>query len=76
MLGDQSSHLIIESTVQMAHGLGIRVVAEGAEDAETTDELRRIGVDVVQGFHYSHALAPEALAEWVRTYLPASPSQQ
>lgn len=65
MQTDRTSRLIVSSTVQMAHNLGIRVVAEGVEDAATAEDLRRIGVDVVQGFHYSRALDPADLAAWI-----------
>lgn len=45
--GDQD---LVRAIVAVARGLGQRTVAEGVEDEETLDVLRRLGVDLVQGF--------------------------
>lgn len=58
--------LIVGALIDMAHGLGLRVVAEGVETAAQRDLLRARGCDAVQGFLYSPPLAAEALADWVR----------
>jgi diguanylate cyclase (GGDEF)-like protein len=46
--GDEA---IVRSTIDMAHHLGLRVVAEGVEDASTLARLRELGCDVAQGFY-------------------------
>ena len=40
---------VIRSIVELAHGLGLTVVAEGVEDAATAAELGEIGCDALQG---------------------------
>ena len=47
----QSDRIMVNSTIQLAHSLGRRVVAEGVENEEILEELRRMGCDIVQGYH-------------------------
>ncbi|MBL7257450.1 putative bifunctional diguanylate cyclase/phosphodiesterase [Paractinoplanes lichenicola] len=51
MLTAPRSAAIVRSTIDLAHDLGITVVAEGVEDAETLDTLREWGCDQAQGYH-------------------------
>jgi diguanylate cyclase (GGDEF)-like protein len=51
MAADPDSALIVRSTIDLGHNLGLRVIAEGVEDAVTLDQLRELGCDGVQGFH-------------------------
>ena len=44
------SAAIVESTVHLAHALGLEIVAEGVEDPATLDALRTAGCDLVQGY--------------------------
>jgi diguanylate cyclase (GGDEF)-like protein len=44
---------ITEAIVAMSHALSLEVVGEGAETELQTDELARLGCDLVQGFHFS-----------------------
>ncbi len=46
----EKSRVIIHAVVDMAHKLGIKVVAEGVEKQEQVDFLRQIGCDVIQGY--------------------------
>ncbi len=48
--------LIVRSTIDLAHALGMRVVAEGVESEATLALLRMMGCDVAQGFFISPAL--------------------
>lgn len=56
---------IVRSTVQMAHNLGLSMVAEGAEDAATVAALIRADYDVVQGYYFSRPLSADALQAWL-----------
>ena len=42
---------IVESTIQLAHSLGLKLVAEGIETAETLGLLTKMGCDIGQGYH-------------------------
>lgn len=57
--------IIIKATIDLAHALGMAVVAEGIEDRETATLLRDIGCDIGQGFHFSRPLAGDAMLEYL-----------
>jgi diguanylate cyclase (GGDEF)-like protein len=61
---------IVSSTIELGHRLGMRVVAEGVEDARTLDLLADLGCDEAQGFYLSRPLAAEALEIWLRSRAP------
>lgn len=65
LLQESGEAAIVLSTVQMAHNLGLTVVAEGAEDVATVAELIRADYDTVQGYYFCKPLNAEALQEWV-----------
>lgn len=48
----RDNRMITKATIQLVHGLGLLVVAEGVEDAKVHNELLRLGCDYAQGFHY------------------------
>lgn len=65
---DQRSRMIVASTLQMAHALGLRAVAEGVENSATSAELVSMGADVLQGYHLSQPLPPTEVEAWVRNW--------
>ena len=56
---DRNDAMIVASTIGLAHGLGLRVVAEGVESGEQLACLQQLGCQQVQGF-YLHRPAPAA----------------
>jgi diguanylate cyclase len=74
ILTDPRTRHIVESTVDLAHRLGIRVVAEGVEDRATAAALTDMGAHLLQGFVISRPLRPEALDAWRTTHAYASPT--
>ncbi|MDD9382307.1 EAL domain-containing protein [Streptomyces sp. ZAF1911] len=67
---------IVEALVQLAHRLGLTVTAECVETAGQAARLRRVGCDTGQGWLYSRAVAPEAIAAIIsRQAAAASPGQ-
>jgi diguanylate cyclase (GGDEF)-like protein len=63
--GDADGTAIVGAVVELAHTLGLRVVAEGVEDAESWRLLATLGCDVGQGFYLGRPVAPEELAPWL-----------
>ena len=66
MLKDDSSAVIVRSTCDLGHNLGLVVLAEGVEDGETWDLLRGHGVDLAQGFLLSPPIPGDAFLAWLR----------
>jgi diguanylate cyclase (GGDEF)-like protein len=51
MMEDESDRAIVRSTIDLAHNLGLAVVAEGVDSKDTLEELARYGCDLAQGFY-------------------------
>ncbi len=64
---DENNRVIVSSTVELAHALGLSVVAEGVEDAATYAALRGLGCDRLQGFHIARPMSAAALTMWLAT---------
>jgi diguanylate cyclase len=62
---DRRASAIVRSSVDLSHSLGLQMVAEGVEDAETACRLTQIGCDVAQGYHYSRPVSATDLAAFL-----------
>jgi diguanylate cyclase (GGDEF)-like protein/PAS domain S-box-containing protein len=56
---------IVRSTVDLAHNLGLNVVAEGVEDQWTLDLLATFGCDRAQGYHIARPMPAAAFSKWL-----------
>ena len=65
LLKHESDLIIVRSTINLGHDLGLTVIAEGVEDELTLRRLATLGCDLAQGFHVSRPLAPDAFADWI-----------
>jgi EAL domain-containing protein (putative c-di-GMP-specific phosphodiesterase class I) len=65
MTSDDQDEIIVQSTIDLAHNLGLTVVAEGVETVETLNRLRQLGCDSVQGFVISRPLPAEQIVVWL-----------
>ncbi len=68
MTSNSNDAVIVRSTIELGHNLGLKLVAEGVEDEATWSMLRALGCDVIQGYHLSRPIAAEALDDWVDAY--------
>ncbi len=59
---DARDAAIVASTIELAHNLGLTVVAEGVEDRDTMARLADLGCDIAQGYHFDRPLPPEEFA--------------
>jgi diguanylate cyclase (GGDEF)-like protein/PAS domain S-box-containing protein len=66
MLADEGDRIIVRSTIDLAHNLGLRVVAEGVEDEATAGLLAHLGCDLAQGYHFSRPVPAADLVRWLR----------
>lgn len=65
---DSEDAVIVKSTIELGHNMGLRVIAEGVEAEETRDLLKQYACDVAQGYLFSRPLPAEAFLEWYRNF--------
>jgi diguanylate cyclase (GGDEF)-like protein len=70
MTEGSSEKIIVNSTIDLAHHLGLRAVAEGVEDRGQLEELRALGCDAVQGFAISEPLNATRATDWLLASAP------
>jgi diguanylate cyclase (GGDEF)-like protein len=63
---DANDAIIVRSTIELAHNMGLVVVAEGVEDEATFDALRALGCDTMQGYWISRPLGTAEAEQWLR----------
>jgi EAL domain-containing protein (putative c-di-GMP-specific phosphodiesterase class I)/GGDEF domain-containing protein len=61
----ESDQIMVRSTINLAHDLGLQVVAEGIEDEATLDLLTEMGCDYAQGYFISKPISPNEFLELV-----------
>ena len=66
MLHEKNNTIIVNSTIQLAHGLGYQVIAEGVEDKETLEKLTTLGCNSAQGYHICRPLSANELSNWFK----------
>jgi len=62
---DPRAMAIVQSTIGLAHSLGLRLVAEGVEDRLTSQRLTEAGCDLEQGWLHARALTASDLEAWL-----------
>ena len=55
---------IVRSTIDLAHNLGLTVVAEGVENAKVWDLLRELNCDQAQGYHMGRPMPASEFGRW------------
>ena len=66
MQADDDDEKIVRSTIDLAHNLGLTVVAEGVENGVILEQLRALACDEAQGYFLSKPMPAEALVPWCR----------
>lgn len=56
---------VMAACVRLVHSLGMEVTAEGVETSEQLYKVRRMGIDTVQGYYYSHPLPKEEFEKFL-----------
>ncbi len=65
MTDDTNDAQIVRSTIDLAHNLGLKVIAEGVESSEVWDRLLALGCDEAQGYYMSRPLPASELTKWM-----------
>jgi len=71
MSDDARAAALVFSTIALAHSLGLRMVAEGVENATALTELARHGCDQAQGYHICRPIPAAELDHWLDQRRPA-----
>ena len=57
--------MIVRSIVELGHNLGLKLVAEGVEDAASAERLMASGCESAQGYHFARPIPSGALPAWL-----------
>lgn len=68
MIENENDTVIVKSTIDLGHNMGLRITAEGVEDKETLILLNQLGCDEIQGYFISRPLPISDFAGWVKEY--------
>ncbi|MDB2386004.1 EAL domain-containing protein [Shewanella sp.] len=68
LMNSGDDRIIVSSTLQLAHSLGLSVVAEGVEDQATLNWLTERGCEMAQGFYLSKPMEASLMGAWLAQY--------
>jgi len=68
MAQDENDEVIVKSTIDLAHNLGLTVTAEGIETEFVCTQLIKMGCDYGQGYFFSKAMSADSLEAWLVSY--------
>ncbi len=71
MISNAKDMQIVQSTISLAHSLGVHVIAEGVEDKATADALMQMGCDMIQGYYLSKPRPWNEISRWMAESHPA-----
>jgi EAL domain-containing protein (putative c-di-GMP-specific phosphodiesterase class I) len=66
MAVNHNDDVIVRSTVELGHNLGLKVVAEGVENEAAWNRLKALGCDDAQGYFLSRPLPSDVFVEWLK----------
>lgn len=65
MTEDKDDDIIVRATIEVAHNLGLKIVAEGVHDKQTWERLKTLGCDIAQGHYISKPLSSADFSDWL-----------
>ncbi|MFQ5983236.1 MAG: putative bifunctional diguanylate cyclase/phosphodiesterase, partial [Woeseiaceae bacterium] len=72
MMSDEQNRAIVCTTIELAHNMNLKVVAEGIEDEETLRQISDMGCEEAQGYFLSEPLSSGELLHWLQNRKPVS----
>ncbi len=68
MMESKTDRKLVEQIISLGHAFDFEVVAEGVESESVVRELKAMGCDYAQGFHYARPLPPEEFPAWLQAW--------
>jgi EAL domain-containing protein (putative c-di-GMP-specific phosphodiesterase class I) len=65
MVAREEDEAIVRAVIELAHNLGLGVVAEGVEKRAVMERLAQMGCDFAQGYYLSRPVPPDELVVWL-----------
>ena len=62
----EEDNILVRSTIELGHNLGLKVTAEGVEDEESVERLKSYGCDTLQGYHISRPVPAQELEKFLQ----------
>lgn len=72
---DEDDRLIVRSTIELGHRLGLKVIAEGVENYETAVLLSKMGCDYLQGYWIAKPMPSHQVLNWLKHFKGLTPGQ-
>jgi EAL domain-containing protein (putative c-di-GMP-specific phosphodiesterase class I) len=69
MDSDPGNATIVQSTIDLGHNLGLKVIAEGVETERCYGDLAKMGCDYAQGYFLSKPLSPQKMSVWLEVFM-------
>src|SRR5215212_17396 len=66
---DPGNATIVQSTIDLGHNLGLKVIAEGVETERIYGDLAKMGCDYAQGYFLSKPLSPQKMGVWLDVFM-------
>lgn len=67
LMSDEQDRAIVRTTIELAHNMNLRVIAEGIEDEETLRKISAMGCEEAQGYFISKPLSSDDFLVWLRS---------
>ncbi|MEA2492110.1 MAG: hypothetical protein QOJ29_21 [Thermoleophilaceae bacterium] len=64
-MAEDGNAAVVRSVIELAHALGMDVIAEGVEDGDTAERLGELGAEFLQGYHLSRPVSAPDLLDWL-----------
>jgi EAL domain-containing protein (putative c-di-GMP-specific phosphodiesterase class I) len=68
MADNSDDDVIVRSTIELAHNMGLKVVAEGVDNQKSRELLTRYGCEMLQGYLFSKPLNARDLDQWLANF--------
>jgi len=65
MFSNKNDEVIVRSTIDLAHNMSLKVIAEGIEDEKTYQHLKKMGCDMGQGYYMGRPVGSKNFTEWM-----------